>query len=142
MLHRPVVAAELDVIMIQELWQNPFHPTFFNSPDSGFHLVYTPAPHTRVCFYINSQLDSDCWKIDNTGNPDITTLSLHTMCRDILATIQVHTIYNLSPHHQTVMEVPVINKLAVHLQATPDILLYFILFDCYTDSSVSAMQIF
>ena len=88
---------------------------FFNPLDSRFYLVYMLTPHTRVCFYINSHLDPDCWEIDNTGNPDITTLSLHTMCGDTPATVQIHNIYNLSPHHQTVMEAPVINKLAAHL---------------------------
>ena len=99
MLHRPVVAAELDVIMIQKLWQNLFCQMSFNLLDSRFYLVYTPTPHTRVCFYINSHLDSDCWEIDNTGNPDITTLSLHTMCGNTLATVQIHNIYNLSLCH-------------------------------------------
>ena len=119
LLHKPAAASELDIIAIQEPWQNSFHQTSFNPPDSGFQLAYTLSTHTRVCFFINNRIDLDSWEIDNADNPNITTLLLNTMCGDAPATNQIHNIYSLSPHHQMAIETPVVDELVAHLRTTP-----------------------
>ena len=122
LLHKPAAASELDIIAIQEPWQNPFYQTSFNPPDSEFQLAYTLSTHTRVCFFINNRIDLDSWEIDNADNPNITTLLLNIMCEDAPATNQIHNIYSLSPHHQMAIETPMVDELVAHLRTTPDTL--------------------
>ena len=113
-------AADLDIIAIQELWQNPFHYSSYNPPRSGFHLAFTPSEHTRVCFYINKALDPDSWEINDEGNLDIATLHLRTTCGGLPTSVHIHNVYNPSPQHRTALEVLVIDELVAQLQATPE----------------------
>ena len=112
-------AAALNIIAMQELWQNPYRQTSFNPPCSGFHLAFAPSAHTRVCFYINKNLDSDCWEADSAGNPDIATLALQTTCGGHPALVHIHNLYSLSPHYVTAPEALVIEELTSRLRATP-----------------------
>ena len=113
-------AADLDIITIQEPWQNPFHYSSYNPPQSGFHLAFTPLERTRVCFYINKALNPDSWEIDDEGNPDIATLHLRTTCGGLPTSVHIHNVYNPSPQHRTALEVLVIDELVAQLQAAPE----------------------
>ena len=91
------VVEPVDIIAIQEPWQNPHCQTTFNPQDSNFHLTFTPTDHTRICFYINKRIATASWKVDRIGHPNATTLMIQLLCGTTPIQLQVHNIYSQSP---------------------------------------------
>ena len=52
-LLQDTIVADLDIIAIQELWQNFFYQVSFNPLGSEFYLIFTLSNYIKVCFYIN-----------------------------------------------------------------------------------------
>lgn len=47
---------EVDIIALQEPWQNPWKHTTYHLLKSFFDLVYKDGKNTRICFYINKTI--------------------------------------------------------------------------------------
>ena len=47
---------EVDIIVLQEPWQNPWKYTTYHFLKSFFDLVYEDGKDTYVCFYINKTM--------------------------------------------------------------------------------------
>ena len=50
---------ELDVVAVQEPWQNPHRQTSYNPPESCFYLAFTLTKCTHICFYVNKAIHPD-----------------------------------------------------------------------------------
>jgi len=55
--------SEYDVLAIQEPWRNPVIATSYHPLKTHFHLTYFDDKETRVCFYINKQIDASTWNV-------------------------------------------------------------------------------
>lgn len=54
---------EYDIIAIQEPWRNRFINTSYHPLKGYFQLTYLDDRSTRVCFYINKQIDRSTWNV-------------------------------------------------------------------------------
>ena len=59
-----LASKKLDVVTVQELWQNSHQQTLYNLPGSCFYLAFTLTECTYVCFYIN-KIDKYLEYLDN-----------------------------------------------------------------------------
>jgi hypothetical protein len=84
-----------DIIIIQKLWRNFFVSTSLSSHQCDFHLLYKSENDTRVCFYVNDNIDSKNWEIEFLTT-NICVLSLTIRVDDASKTIYIYNIYNLS----------------------------------------------
>ena len=82
---------ELDIIAIQEPWQNPFQPTTYNQREGDFYLAFPPQGG-RACFYINKRLDLNKWSVEFLS-PDMCIL--HIIISDI--PLSIHNLYSQPP---------------------------------------------
>ena len=89
-----------DIIAVQEPWRNPNVPTTLNSYQSGFHLLYRPGGDTRVCFYVNANINPSSWDVEYPS-ADICTLTITVHTGITAKTINIHNIYNPSPTSYT-----------------------------------------
>ncbi|KAJ6437601.1 zinc knuckle [Purpureocillium lavendulum] len=90
---------EYDILAIQEPWKNAFSETTHHPAKDLFHLCYPATKEgepTRVCFFINKQLDHSKWHFKNAGK-DLCTLILETNAEGN-SKIAIHNVYN--PHRQ------------------------------------------
>ncbi|KAJ6436839.1 reverse transcriptase [Purpureocillium lavendulum] len=90
---------EYDILAIQEPWKNAFSETTHHPTKDLFHLCYPATEEgepTRVCFFINKQLDHSKWHFKNAGK-DLCTLILETNAEGN-SKIAIHNVYN--PHRQ------------------------------------------
>ncbi|KAJ6436234.1 reverse transcriptase [Purpureocillium lavendulum] len=90
---------EYDILAIQEPWKNAFSETTHHPAKALFHLCYPATEEgepTRVCFFINKQLDHSKWHFKNAGK-DLCTLILETNAEGN-SKIAIHNVYN--PHRQ------------------------------------------
>jgi hypothetical protein len=55
---------ELDIIAIQEPWQNPFTPATYCPGTSGFLPAYGDSKGRRSCFLVNKRLASNKWSVE------------------------------------------------------------------------------
>ena len=85
-----------DVLAIQEPWRNPYVPTTYNPSTSGFHLIYNENQNTRVCFYVNKNIDINDWSVE-FPSPDMATLMLNVYENDVKKIICISNVYNPSP---------------------------------------------
>jgi hypothetical protein len=84
-----------DIITIQKFWRNLFASTSLSSHQYDFHLLYRSENDTRMYFYVNDNIDSKDWEIEFL-TINICVLSLTIRVDDVLKTIHIHNIYNLS----------------------------------------------
>ena len=54
-----LIIKETDILTIQELWQNVYTKSLYNSENSRFFLLYKEEAEIRTCLYINKRIDID-----------------------------------------------------------------------------------
>ena len=82
---------EYNILAIQEPWHNPFIAISYHPLKTHFYLTYLEDAATRVCFYINKQIDPDTWSVMYTSKDIIYLKILNTRSG---RNIQVFNIYN------------------------------------------------
>ena len=80
-----------NVLAIQEPWRNPFINTSYHPLKDTFHLAYSDDVTTRVCFYINQQLDPKTWTISHSTK-DLMALTIHNT--NLGTRLHVLNVYN------------------------------------------------
>ncbi len=85
-----------DVIAIQKFWRNLFVSITLSFSQSDFHLLYKFGENTKVCFYVNNELNTNSWNVEYS-TIDICTLKMKINELDEdSSTIHIHNVYNLS----------------------------------------------
>ena len=93
---------EYDILAIQEPWHNSFVRTSYNPYRSGFHLAFSEHAESRVCFYINTRINTNQWRVEFTSK-DAATLTLRKSLGTTATAegeeqeIKIHNIYNPPP---------------------------------------------
>ena len=81
---------EVDIIVLQEPWQNPWKHTTYHPLKSFFDLIYEDENNTHVCFYISKTMALASWSfIYHSAN--LCSFYLKTLNE---RTIRIHNIYN------------------------------------------------
>ena len=94
LLHEPAIK-NYDVLAIQESWKNSRIMTSLSASRSGFYLAYKLDVNTRMCFYINQNIDPQEWKVEHPS-PDMNTLKLRLWSESMAKMIHIHNVYNPS----------------------------------------------
>jgi hypothetical protein len=85
-----------DVIAIQKSWRNFVVSTSLNSSQSDFHLLYKSKNDTRVCFYVNDQINTNSWDVSYfTVDLIMLKMTIKKIESDTNV-IHIHNVYNLS----------------------------------------------
>ncbi|KAF5136457.1 hypothetical protein E5D57_000219 [Metarhizium anisopliae] len=82
---------EFDILAIQEPWRNPFKATTYHPLKTHFHLTYLEDAATRVCLYINKQMDPGTWNVSCISK-DIIAVSIRNPQYD--KNINIVNVYN------------------------------------------------
>ena len=61
LLNNPVIR-EVDILIIQESWQNVHTKSSYNPKNSRFFLLYKEEAGIRTCLYINKRIDINSWE--------------------------------------------------------------------------------
>src|SRR5438132_1269097 len=80
--------AQYDIIIIQELWQNPRRKTTHQSLRSEFRLYYYEDDETKICFYVNRNIPANACEWQTTS----ARFAILTIYLDKI--IYIHNIYN------------------------------------------------
>jgi hypothetical protein len=85
-----------DVIAIQKLWRNFFVSITLSFNQSDFHLFYKLDENTKICFYVNDNLNTNNWNVEYF-TIDICTLKIKINdLNEDSSTIHIHNVYNFS----------------------------------------------
>jgi hypothetical protein len=108
--------SQFDILAIQEPWRNPFIATSYHPLQTHFQLLYMEDNDTRVCFYINRQIDASTWNVSFITKDIITVEITHPIRHHKLSIINVYnelgtntlsdlrnTITTLGPNHEVIL---------------------------------------
>ena len=109
-----------DIIAIQKSWRNSHVITSLNSHHSEFHLLFRSNVDTKVCFYINDQIDLNSWEIEySTSNLSI--LTVKTLVDSETQTFRIHNVYNSSSvFYSSRNELSILSNLARQLRVSKE----------------------
>jgi len=78
------------VIAIQEPWRNPLIATSYHPLKAHFQLAYLNDKNTRVCFYINKQIDASTWSVSFITKDIVVLEIIHPVLHHKVSIVNVY----------------------------------------------------